>query len=312
MPAKKAKTAPVKTYPNTREDMEKHFGIVLTDEQIFNFCQNDDLLKRELPEDECDTMFRDHLIGEITERIVGPKLWWPTNGDADSYSREFYAIFAISAQRNGIKLTEKWDVILTPSPEDILKAKICGQATALRALEVAIVGDLSVLLVGPRGGGKQFLTEAFPEVNVRWMHSCPCGALSSIVRECTCTAERRNRWLAIMRTRAHNSDIVLDIPMLPYLSMDKPAGPEFPKLLHVRISRAKGYAVNLKEKRIMEDAAKRTEEMAVRRMSLPKSILERVHTVANAVADLDASPIIKAKHMVEAALYRGPHWMNGE
>lgn len=291
--------------------MERNFGVILTDDQIRDFCQSDSLLKKELKDDACDTMFRERLMQAIVNRIIKPGFWWPTNGDDENYSQKFYAMFPAAAQRNGIKLNQKWDAILQPSPEDLLKAKICGQATALRAIEVAIVRDLSVLLVGPRGGGKQFLTEAFPEANIRWMHSCPCGAFDSIVRECVCTPERRNRWLSIMRKRAHLSDIILDVPMLPYSHMDKPVGAEFPKLFHARISRAKNYAVKLERKREMEEPAKRTEEMAVRRLGLPKSILNRVREVTNAVADLDGSPIIKAKHMVEAALYRGPGWMNG-
>lgn len=314
MPAKKAKKTPetMKTYPNTREDMERNFHIKLTDQQIFELCQDGDLLQSELAEDACDTMFREHLIDAICRKVLGENWHWPINMDSDEYKDKFYTAFLRGCLEHGIALGEKWNPLLKELKDhaDTLKDTIRGQQTAKRAIEVAVVKDLTVFLIGPRGGGKQFLEKAFPEAKIRWMHSCPCGHHGDIMMNCICTPERRNRWLAIMRTRAHNSDIVIEVDAVPYKMMTSKPEP-MAEHFHERIRRAKIYAATLMGEREQEEAAKRTEEMAVRRLGLPLSVLERIRKVANAIADLDGSPIVKAKHLAEAAQYRGPSWMLG-
>lgn len=187
---------------------------------------------------------------------------------------------------------------------DTLKNNIIGQQVAKRALEVAMVGDLSVLLIGPRGAGKQALCAAFDTVDTAWMHRCRCGGAAN---HCTCTPDELQRWLRLITTRMHRFDIVLGVDPVPYkYYQNHREDITYAPLLHKRVAAAKSFSTMENPYRWkLEAAAERVEEMAARRLSLPVSTLERVRKVARAIADLDNSPALQAKHMAEAVQYCG-------
>lgn len=187
-----------------------------------------------------------------------------------------------------------------------MKNEICGQAAVKRAMEVAAVAGLRVMLIGPCGSGKKFLTAAFPEVQTIWMHSCPCGYYRGVQADCVCTPERLKRWLGIARLRARRYDIILEVCPLPYREMNGRADDTFAARFAARVQQARAFKATT---RVLDDAGQRVEEMAVRRLGISKSELLRVHKVANAIADLDASSTLQAKHIAEAVQYRIPHWM---
>ena len=188
--------------------------------------------------------------------------------------------------------------------QDELKNNIIGQQLAKRALEVAMAGDLSVLLIGPRGAGKQMLCAAFGTVDATWMHRCRCGSAAD---RCICTPEDLQRWLRLILARIHHFDIVLSVDPVPYKYVEHhKADITYAPLLHKRVAAAKDFrTIDNPRRQTLEHAAQRVEEMAARRLSLPVSTLERVRKVARAIADLDKSLVIQAKHMAEAVQYCG-------
>lgn len=66
--------------------------------------------------------------------------------------------------------------IRTKGTETMKPYEIKGNCCTKRAFEVAAAGNLSILLVGPRGTSKTTFRQAFPDVmsdERGWMHSRP-------------------------------------------------------------------------------------------------------------------------------------------
>ena len=142
------------------------------------------------------------------------------------------------------------------------KNLIVGQCVVKRAMEVAAVGDLSVLLVGPRGGGKRFLASAFPEVRCRVMRTCFCGNYGSVQHECTCARDRLSRWLNCIKVRAYNSDMVIEVQPLPYREMNSKPDDTYAEAFSKRVSAAQAYDGTLTVPRAMDEAAGRVDRAA--------------------------------------------------
>jgi hypothetical protein len=89
--------------------MQRHFGIILTNEQIKLYSDRHPVTKRDSPDDVCDTIDRDILIDSIVEDLLGAPWHWPINMDSQTYAQEFYQKFHDACLSKGIKLDEqKW------------------------------------------------------------------------------------------------------------------------------------------------------------------------------------------------------------
>lgn len=103
------KKAAPPVYTNVQATMQRHFGIILTDEQIKKYSDLHPVTKRDSREDVCDTIDRDILIDSIVEDLLGAPWHWPINMDTPKYAEEFYQKFHDACLEKGIKLDEaKW------------------------------------------------------------------------------------------------------------------------------------------------------------------------------------------------------------
>jgi predicted ATPase with chaperone activity len=84
-----------------------------------------------------------------------------------------------------------------------------------RAFEVAQVGGLSVLLIGPRGSSKTTLRDAYWDVPSDERDSCPCGQYQNPSRLCVCSARLLYRWYRRIERAARDYDIVLETAPVP-------------------------------------------------------------------------------------------------
>lgn len=96
-------------YSNVRTTMQRHFGIILTDEQIKLYSDQHPITKRDSRDNVCDTIDRDLLIDAIVVGLLGEPWHWPLNMDSEAYGKEFYQKFHDACIAKGIKLDEqKW------------------------------------------------------------------------------------------------------------------------------------------------------------------------------------------------------------
>ena len=72
-----------------------------------------------------------------------------------------------------------------------------------------------------------------------------------------------------------------------------------------RIAAGRKYGESHTSLKLADDAAERTIEMVLRRLSLTYGQHEAVLRTARAIANLDGSEYLKAKHVAEACQYRG-------
>jgi magnesium chelatase family protein len=178
--------------------------------------------------------------------------------------------------------------------------EIYGHAAAKRALEVALSGDHSILLYGPRRCGKTTLIEAFSVG--KEMDSCACGNYASVTAECSCNATSLRRWMRRFLREAPRYDIVIEVLPVPVKEMRQPR-PQPDDQMGLRISNARLFAA-LSKPTTLDDAGERTLEMCVRRLSLSVGQHDAILRVARTIANLDSSPRVAAKHVAEACQYQ--------
>lgn len=184
--------------------------------------------------------------------------------------------------------------------------EIKGQCVTKRAFEVAAAGDLRVLLVGPLGSSKTTVREAFPSVDSAEMETCPCGHFHDVRQDCICTARTIIRWYRRLERKAREYDIILECCPLSareLLYNRKPDVQEQEWMLK-RISAAREFGKTHTVVDLYDDAALRTMEMACRRLSLTPGQYNAVLRTTRAIANLDQSKNLKAKHIAEAIQYR--------
>lgn len=182
-----------------------------------------------------------------------------------------------------------------------------GQPVAKRAFEVALVGNLRVALIGPLGTSKTTIREAFPGVESDECESCPCGYYLDAAVECTCNERLIYRWFRRMARWASGFDIVLESCRVTTRDMLSQQKPDKQEDVHMwaRVQAARKFGIKHTSTELNDDAAFRTMEMACRRLSLTTGQYISILNTARAIANLDGSDLLKAKHVAEAVQYRG-------
>lgn len=183
--------------------------------------------------------------------------------------------------------------------------EIKGQSVAKRAFEVASVGELGVLLIGPLGSSKSTIRGAFPNVRSAERETCVCGHHHDVRQECTCKPESLKRWLRRLERTARDYEIVLEGCPVTARDMISQRAPDPQKdgWMHTRIAEARTFGETHTSVELKDDSAIRMVEMAMRRLQLTYGQYNAMLKVARAIANLDGSELLKAKHVAEAIQY---------
>lgn len=185
------------------------------------------------------------------------------------------------------------------------KGDIKGQHVSKRALEIAAVGDHSVLLYGPRGTGKSTLIAAFPEATKAVQRdSCTCGNYLNPTKLCSCNPRLLFRWTRRVSRLADECDIVIEVCPVPVKEWQVRSDPSYADWFARRVAAAREFGKTHLSLDLSDDSAYRTFEMAARRLGLSIGTGQRILRVARTIANLDASPIVKGKHIAEAVQYK--------
>lgn len=111
-------------------------------------------------------------------------------------------------------------------------------------------------------------------------------------------------------------DLHIEVPAVAYKDLRNKAEGETSGAIRERVERARAiqrargfYNSQIPPKQlrilcVLDDAAERTLEMAVRRMNLSARAHDRILRVARTIADLDEAPAVLSKHLAEAVQCR--------
>jgi predicted ATPase with chaperone activity len=187
----------------------------------------------------------------------------------------------------------------------INKNDVKGHCIAKRALEIAATGDHNVLLYGPHNAGKATLVSAFPEVaRAIQRDTCTCGNYLNPTKMCTCHPRVVFRWTRRVSRLADECDVVVEVGPVPVKEWNTKSDPTYADRFALRVAAAREFGKTHLSTDLSDDSAHRTFEMVMRRLSLNFGTGQRILRVARTIANLDASPVLKAKHVAEAVQYK--------
>ena len=184
-----------------------------------------------------------------------------------------------------------------------------GHLIAKRALEIAAVGNHSVLLVGIHGAGKATIASAFPHLNIKTADSCPCGHYQSVSRECTCPPRLIYGWLRRLDRNAGDFDLLVEVPPLTVREKQIPPDLSFAQSMDARIAAAREFGTT-HTSTAFDPIAERVFEMATRRLTFTTGRTIQMVRVARSIANLAQSDILKGCHVAEAAQYGHIYWFD--
>lgn len=191
-------------------------------------------------------------------------------------------------------------------------SEIRGMCTPIRALEIALAGYHSIVFVGAAHSGKSTLIAAALELSTHLqtpppvtgaLLTCYCGA--GYLKRCICPPRALERHYRRMAKCEEAFDICAEcVPPGHHEFMGKPMK-EIEYTLQ-RIAAARKALESTPHKLDLDDPARRTLEMAVRRLEMSPDRLKRVLSVSRTIAALrDAAPrVLAARDIAEAVQYR--------
>jgi len=150
------------------------------------------------------------------------------------------------------------------------------------------------------------LREAFPDVDAREVETCACGHYADPKQQCVCSQRQILRWYRRLERIARDYDIVVEVCAGPVreLMARTVCTERDDECMRARITAAREFGITNNSVVLQDDATARTMEMAARRLSFSARQFQQVLRTARAIANLDQSPALKAKHIAEAVQYR--------
>lgn len=149
------------------------------------------------------------------------------------------------------------------------------------------------------------------------MNPCPCGYFGDRSKECRCTGAQIQRYIGkISGPLLDRIDIHIEVPAVEYKELRGQGDGVSSATMRERIFAARGLQTRrgflnsqipparIREFCRLDDAAERTLELAVRRLTLSARAHDRLLKVARTIADLAGSAHVAAKHLAEAVQYR--------
>ena len=232
------------------------------------------------------------LCGSFTKKA--------TIQSTSSVRRGFPSVFV---SRGTGKNTIKKGVAMPNEKAHELWSSVRGNEHVLRALEVAFVGDHSVMFIGPPGCGKSLFCSIMMESNNARhakMTPCLCGWYQDLRQTCSCSVEQ----IAAAQGHLQRETLRFDIIM-------HPSRPKFEDLFttkeekfeHVwdRVLKAKKKEVSTN----LSDGGKALLKSAWTRLYLTPGDIKKVLAVAVSIAKLDSSTDrVDTAHIAEAIQYR--------
>jgi len=202
----------------------------------------------------------------------------------------------------------------------MLMAHVRSHLCAKRALEIAAVGNHTILLVGCRGVGKATLRDASieelgPEMAnlVTVADWCACGNWQAVTKPCTCDVTRLSRWQRRLKAIGAGVDMVIECAEVPSRELlcreVTQAEAESDRVYRLdRITQARTFAqaqgTGRRKDLVPGSSGARTMEMVVRRIAWQMNDIQRAMSVARTIADMGQSWEIEGKHIAEAVQYR--------
>jgi magnesium chelatase family protein len=149
------------------------------------------------------------------------------------------------------------------------------------------------------------------------MNPCKCGFYGDATRECRCTQTEIQRYLGrISGPLLDRIDLQIEVPAVPYKELRSNDRGVTSAVMRERVQEARALQAGrgfynahiphreLRKLTALDEAAERTLEMAMRKLSLSARAHDRILKVARTVADLGHSETVSAKHIAEAVQYR--------
>jgi magnesium chelatase family protein len=189
----------------------------------------------------------------------------------------------------------------------------------LRAIEAALAGNHSLRVLGHPSAGKDDFDTLYRFLLARgsntvnnsfsntwgWTVTCPCGYCGDPTHECTCTPSRVERWRRRLARHHFDLSLVVAIPRARDLVFVDRARkgqcePLSRVLSRVEAAREARGAIPLD----LDPAGTQLLRVAVDRLGFSLNQRDRVMKVAQTIAALSNSNVIRAAHLAEAIQYQ--------
>jgi magnesium chelatase family protein len=151
------------------------------------------------------------------------------------------------------------------------------------------------------------------------MNPCPCGYAGDTMRVCKCTAQQVGKYAARLSGPLRDRiDLTVAVSAMPARELSEAAGGEPSAAIRERVVAARDRQLarsgclnatlqgrTLRLVTELDQAARRTLDLALTKLSLSARGHDRVLRVARTIADLDRTERINAEHVAEALQFRG-------
>ena len=206
---------------------------------------------------------------------------------------------------------------------------VLGEEHVKRGMEVAAIGNHSMLFIGPPGAGKRMLARRFKtiydydyqtilnatnkvmKVNpsiliIAMMTPCPCGNFTDPKKECLCTPRNIQHHLAsIPESLMSRIDIQLEVPRLNIEHLTDKRRGESSKEIRTRITQLREKQLLRKPGKMpMEKEAEELAKLATLELGISFASYDKILRVSQTIAMMDGKETIEAHHLSETIGYR--------